>query len=80
MERNPILVVDDETSYLELMKGLLNQEGYINVITRENPLEVLPLLERTDVDLILLDIFMPQMNGLDLLGKIYSEYPHFLPI
>jgi two-component system response regulator HydG len=75
LERNPILVVDDETSYLELMKGLLNQEGYINVITRENPLEVLPLLERTDVDLILLDIFMPQMNGLDLLEKIYSEYP-----
>ena len=75
MERNPILVVDDETSYLELMKSLLNQEGYINVITRENPLEVLPLLERTDVDLILLDIFMPQMNGLDLLEKIYSDYP-----
>jgi two-component system response regulator HydG len=75
LERNPILVVDDESSYLELMKSILNQEGYINVITKENPLEVLPLLERTDVDLILLDIFMPQMNGLDLLEKIYAEYP-----
>lgn len=75
LERNPILVVDDEPSYLELMKGLLNQEGFINIITRENPLEVLPLLERTDIDLILLDIFMPQMNGLDLLEKIYAEYP-----
>ncbi|MBT8378277.1 MAG: sigma-54 dependent transcriptional regulator [Ignavibacteria bacterium] len=75
MERNPILVVDDEPSYLELMKGILNDEGYTNVITKENPLDVLPLLERTDVDLILLDIFMPQMNGLDLLEKVYAEYP-----
>lgn len=75
MESTPILIVDDEPSYLELMKGLLNQEGYSNVLTEENPLKVLPLLERTDVELILLDIFMPQMNGLDLLEKIYAEFP-----
>ena len=75
MESSPILVVDDEPSYLDLMKGFLNQEGYSNVLTEQNPLKVLPLLERTDVDLILLDIFMPQMNGLDLLEKIYAEYP-----
>ena len=57
------------------MKEFLNQEGYSNVITEQNPLNVLPLLERTDIDLILLDIFMPEMNGLDLLEKVYAEYP-----
>ncbi len=76
MEKNPILIVDDEPSYLELMKDFLNQEGYSNVITESNPLNVLPLLDRTDIDLILLDIFMPEMNGLELLEKIYAVYPN----
>lgn len=75
MEKNPILIVDDEPSYLELMKDFLNQEGYANVITESNPLNVLPMLDRTDIDLILLDIFMPEMNGLELLEKIYAVYP-----
>jgi DNA-binding NtrC family response regulator len=75
VEKNPILIIDDEPSYLQLMKEFLNQEGYVNVLTQENPLNVLPLLERTDVDLILLDIFMPEMNGLELLEKIYAVYP-----
>jgi len=75
MEKSPILVIDDEPSYLDLMKGLLNDEGFINVLTEVNPLNVLPLLQRTDIDLILLDIFMPEMNGLELLEKIYAEYP-----
>lgn len=75
MESSPILVVDDENSYLELVKGLLNDEGYKNVLTENNPLKVMPLLDRTDVDLILLDVYMPEMNGLDLLEKIYAEYP-----
>ena len=79
MESSPILIVDDEPSYLELLKGLLHQEGYTNVLTEQNPLNVLPLLQRTDIDLILLDVYMPQMNGLDLLEKIYSEYPS-LPV
>lgn len=75
MESSPILIVDDEPSYLELLKGLLHQEGYTNVLTEQNPLNVLPLLQRTDIDLILLDVYMPEMNGLDLLEKIYAEYP-----
>ena len=75
MEKNPILIIDDEPSYLQLMKEFLNQEGYTNVLTEQNPLKVLPLLERTDIDLILLDIFMPEMNGLELLEKIYAVYP-----
>ena len=76
MEKNPILIIDDESTYLNLMKEFLNQEGYSNVLTEQNPLNVLPLLQRTDIDLILLDIFMPEMNGLDLLEKIYADYPN----
>ena len=75
MVNNTILIVDDELSYLELMKGLLKQEGYINVLTEENPRNVLSILSSMEVELILLDIYMPQMSGLELLEKIYALYP-----
>ena len=75
MLNSTILIVDDESSYLEIAESLLRQEGYKNVLTKSNPLEVMPLLEKHNVDVILLDVYMPEMNGLDLLESIYSQYP-----
>jgi DNA-binding NtrC family response regulator len=71
-----ILLVDDEITYLELLKSILQQEGYSNVITESNPLNVPKILKSQKVDLILLDIYMPQMNGIQLLEKITPEYPN----
>ncbi len=75
MLNNSILIVDDEVSYLELMKGLLEQEGYQNIITEENPLKVVSILEQKNIELILLDVYMPQKSGLELLEEIYSQFP-----
>ncbi|MFB3057018.1 MAG: sigma-54-dependent transcriptional regulator [Ignavibacteriaceae bacterium] len=75
MLNNSILIVDDEISYLELMKGLLEQEGYQNIITEENPLKVVSILEQKNIELILLDVYMPQKSGLELLEEIYSQFP-----
>lgn len=75
MINNSILIVDDEVSYLELMKGLLEQEGYKNVITEESPLKVISILEQKNIELILLDVYMPQKSGLDLLEEIYAQFP-----
>lgn len=71
-----ILLVDDELSYLELLKSILEQEGYKNVITESNPLNVPAILKSQKIDIILLDIYMPEMNGIQLLEKISPEYPH----
>ena len=74
--KESILLVDDELSYLELLKSILQQEGYTNVITESNPLNVKQILKTQKIDLILLDIYMPQMNGLQLLEQITPEYPN----
>lgn len=74
--KETILLVDDELSYLELLKSILQQEGYTNVITESNPLNVPGILRTQNIDLILLDIYMPQMNGLQLLEQITPEYPN----
>ena len=72
---NSILIVDDEKSYLDLLKGLLVEEGFADVIAETDPLNVIPILESRNIDLILCDIYMPQMNGLELLETIAQKYP-----
>jgi two-component system response regulator HydG len=74
--KETILLVDDELSYLDLLKSILQHEGYENVITESNPLNVAQILKSKSIDLILLDIYMPQMNGLQLLEQITPEYPN----
>lgn len=73
--KETILLVDDEVTYLDLLKSILENEGYRDVITESNPLNVPNILKTQKVDLILLDIYMPQMNGIQLLEKISPEYP-----
>ena len=75
MHTNSILIIDDEKSYLDLLKGLLVDEGFSDVVAETDPLNVIPILESRNVDLILSDIYMPQMNGLELLETIAMNYP-----
>ncbi len=75
MKSSTILVVDDEITYLKLLESLLFQEGYTNIITEGNPLNVFPILEKYEVDLIILDIYMPHLDGLLLLEKLADSYP-----
>ena len=67
-ERRPprILVVDDERSMRELLAIVLRREGY-EVLLAENGRSALDALDREPVDLLISDIKMPDMSGVDVL-------------
>ncbi len=75
MFKNSILIVDDEPKYLELLKGLLEEEGYQEIATEQHPNEVMSILETRQIDLIIMDVYMPEMNGMVLLEKVHEQYP-----
>jgi len=64
-----IMVVDDEPDVVESVKILLEAEGYV-VIGAESGDECLEKLEKGGVDLILMDFFMPEMDGRMVIEKI----------
>lgn len=66
-----VLLVDDDTKLLKFLKSLLEMENYI-IYTAENGEEALRKVN-VQPDLILLDINMPQMNGLELCIKIRNH-------
>lgn len=79
MINTTILIVDDEKDYLNLLRDILTDEGYVNIISLSNPFEVLDTIQKTKIDIILLDIYMPGMNGLEVLENISHQYPE-IPI
>jgi len=68
-EMSRIMIVDDEPDVVELLKEILEAEGY-TVIGAESGYECLEKLEKEPVDLILMDFFMPEMDGRMVIEKI----------
>lgn len=73
MNREVILVVDDNKEIVDSLGKLLELEGY-GIITAYDGMEALEKLENNHVDLILLDVMMPRLNGLSALMKIRENY------
>lgn len=70
-----ILIVDDEPSIVQSLKGLLSDEGF-DVMTAPNGYEALKIIESDSPDLVLLDIWMPGMDGIETLKEIKSNNPY----
>ncbi|AGK97143.1 response regulator transcription factor [Clostridium pasteurianum] len=72
MEKNTVLVVDDEKDIREVIEIYLMNEG-INVITASDGIEAIEKLKTNRVDLIVLDIMMPKLDGIRTCLKIREE-------
>jgi DNA-binding NtrC family response regulator len=65
-----ILVVDDEPNMLRLLKTILMDKTGYEVVTTNNPLEVSKLLQESQFDLVITDLKMPLVDGMDLIDII----------
>jgi two-component system response regulator AtoC len=72
MERKKILIVDDEEAMRHMLTLILKREGY-EVQSAEKGSEALHLVDSESFDFMLLDVVMPEMNGLDLLQALKKK-------
>ena len=73
-----ILVVDDEKNYLLVLSAVLEEEGY-EVLTAQGGFEALEIHKASDLDLVLTDMKMPGMDGMEFLERIKAYDPD-LPV
>lgn len=71
-----IIIADDHEVVLEGLESLVNASGGISILGKaKNGKEVIPLLQNNTVDVAVLDINMPKMDGIELTNYIRKEHP-----
>lgn len=79
MDRERILVIDDEKGFLELLDGVLSKGGY-EVVIAEDGIEGIEKLKGGNWDLVICDIKMPGKDGYQVLKEIRQEIDKDLPV
>ena len=74
-----ILVVDDELDMLALLAMIISEKTEHNVTTTNNPLEVVQFVKENEYDLVISDLKMPGMNGIELIAEI-RKIDQYIPI
>src|SRR5689334_25162801 len=72
--RARILVVDDNVTMRDSLRETLGSEGY-SVQAVENAIQAIAELERQEVDLVLADLSLPRVSGLELLDRVKKSWP-----
>jgi len=70
-----LLIVDDEEDMLRLLKRSLSADLECEIQTASNAYQAMTLLEESPFDVVLADIRMPGMNGMEFLGRVRQEFP-----
>jgi two-component system chemotaxis response regulator CheY len=68
-----VLVVDDFATMRRIVKNILKQIGFTNIIEAEDGKSALKMLQSDKFDLIMCDWNMPEMPGIELLGKVRAD-------
>lgn len=77
-----ILVVDDEPHVIAIIEAALSSGGYRNVLTTARSAEVVDLYRSEAPDLIIMDMNMPGVHGMDIIEELHEVVPdeEYLPI
>ena len=73
--KNSVLIIDDEEDILSSCKAVLEDEDY-DVETAKNYEEAMKIFESKKIDLVFLDVWLPNVDGLDILSNIKEKYPN----
>ena len=79
MNCEKILIVDDDPQIRMLLKDRLKMNGY-KVAQAENGVQGLDLIVKENPDLVLLDLMMPEMDGMEVLNRITRDYPDLIVV
>ncbi|WP_319481533.1 response regulator [uncultured Draconibacterium sp.] len=74
-----ILVAEDNRLILETVAHSLSREGY-EIIKAEDGKDCLSKLESNEVDLLITDLYMPNVNGLEVISKLHEFYKKLIPV
>ena len=75
----PIMLVDDETDALSLLKSFLNHEGFDKVVTFDDSLHALEYFKSQELSLVVIDLRMPRLHGRELL-EAFAELKPYIPV
>ncbi len=79
-EQPKVLIVDDEPFNVMLLEAYLHDEGYV-LLTASNGVDALRVVADTHPDLVLLDVMMPDMNGLEVCSRLKGDdVTRFIPV
>ena len=80
LKQATIMMVDDEPIIIETLENLLEDAGYKNFVTTNNPMEAIELIQTNKPDIVLLDVMMPEVTGLDILESMgMDEDMQYIP-
>ncbi len=69
-----VLIVDDEVNIRRVLAAMLKREGY-EATTAADGEQALAVLAKTPVDVVVTDLVMPRMGGMDLLRRVSADFP-----
>lgn len=82
IQNSLVVVVDDDPASLELSEQILHAAGYTNVKSCPTPGDALKVIESEEIDLLVADLHMPEIDGLNLLTRLKASVPEdgFVPV
>src|SRR5260370_32532882 len=80
LSSSSILIVDDQQANVDLLEQILGMQGYQKVASTTDPRQVVALCHKLSPDLILLDLHMPYLTGMDVIQQLRGLINSYLPI
>jgi DNA-binding NtrC family response regulator len=74
-----VLILDDEQDILNTLQRYFNRKAKVEIVTYTNPIQAVEAIKHSDFDLLLTDIMMPEMNGVEVLKTVKEVKPN-LPV